>query len=170
MEIWDLFDSNRQPLFRTLQRGSKKNPGEFHMVVEVWTVDSAKNILVTLRDPSKEMYPDKWENTGGSALLGETSRQAAVRELQEETGIVATQEELTLLGTCQEDEAFFDTYILHRDIPANLLTMQVGETVDAKWVTLKQLDTMISDQTLALPVGRRLSYFRKQFQDFLEAL
>ena len=170
MEIWDLFDSNRQPLFRTLQRGSKKKPGEFHTVVEVWTIDRAKNILVTLRDPSKEMYPDKWENTGGSALSGETSLQAAVRELQEETGIIATQEELTLLGTCREDEAFFDIYILHRDIPANLLTMQAGETVDAKWVTLNQLDTMISDQTLALPVGRRLSYFRKQFQDFLETL
>lgn len=26
MEKWDLFDSNRQPLFRTHQRGIRKNP------------------------------------------------------------------------------------------------------------------------------------------------
>lgn len=51
------------------------------MVVEVWTVNSEKNILVTLRYASKEIYPNKWENSGGSALAGETSKQAAVREL-----------------------------------------------------------------------------------------
>lgn len=170
METWDLFDSNRQPLFRTHQRGQKKTPGEYHTVVEVWSVNSMKNIFVTLRDSSKEMYPDKWENTGGSALSGETSEQAAVRELMEETGIIAAQEELTLLGTCREDNEFYDIYILHRDIPIDHLTMQAGETTDAKWVTLDQLDAMVIDQTLALPVGRRLSFVRKEFQKYFDSL
>ena len=73
MELWDLYDSNRQPLFRTQLRNQLINPGEYHIDIEVWTVNSNKNLLVTLRDPNKENYPGKWENTGGSVLAGETS-------------------------------------------------------------------------------------------------
>lgn len=170
METWDLFDSNRQPLLRTRKRGLDKTPGEYHIVVEVWTVNSAKNILVTLRDSNKKLYPNKWENTGGSALAGETSRQGAVRELVEETGIVAQPEELTLLGTQQGDSAFYDIYILHRDIAIEQLTMQPGETTAAKWITLQQLETMIADQTLAYPIGVRFNHVKTAFLNFLDTL
>jgi len=168
METWDLFDSTRQPLFRTHRRGEKIPPGEYHTVIEVWTVDSNKNVLVTLRDPNKEEYPNKWENTGGSALAGESSKQAAVRELHEETGIIAAEDELSLLGTYKEPSAFIDIYLLRRDISISQLTMQEGETVAAKWVTLQQLDTMIDDETLALPTGKRLASVRKAFQKHLD--
>jgi len=146
------------------------NTGEYHIVVEVWTVDSDKNVLVTLRDPTKEEYPNKWENTGGSALAGETSRQAAVRELREETGIIAAEDELSFLGTCQEHSAFVDIYLLRRNIPISQLTMQEGETVDAKWVSIEQLDAMIRDESLALPTGKRLAEVRKIFQKHLDFL
>lgn len=170
METWDLFDSTRQPLLRTHRRGEKMNPGEYHIVVEIWTVDSNKNVLVTLRDPSKEKYPNKWENTGGSALAGETSKQAAVRELWEETGIIATEDDLSFLGTCQERTAFVDVYLLRRDIPISKLTMQEGETVDAKWVSIEQLETMIKDESLAFPTGKRLAAVKKSFEKHLSFL
>ena len=82
MESCDLFDEERNPLFRTRLRGTLCLPGEFHVVVYIWTVDSRGNILLTLRDSVKESYPDHWENTGGSVLAGETSIHAAVRELE----------------------------------------------------------------------------------------
>ena len=170
METWDLFDSERQPLLRTHLRGEQMNVGEYHIVVEIWTVDSNKNVLVTLRDPQKEEYPDKWENTGGSALSGEGSRQAAVRELFEETGIIAQEGELSLLGTVQEQSAFVDTYLLRRDICISKLTMQKGETVDAKWISLEQLNAMIEDESLALPTGKRLQTVRKTFLKYLDIL
>ena len=90
MELWDLFDAGRRPLVRTHPRGTPCAAGEYHIVVSVWTLDSRDNFLLTLRDPAKESYPNTWENTGGSALAGETSRAAAVRELAEETGILAS--------------------------------------------------------------------------------
>jgi 8-oxo-dGTP diphosphatase len=170
MELWDLYDSNRQPLHRTHQRGKIENPGEYHIVVEVWTVNSKKNVLITLRDPSKETYPDKWENTGGSAITRETSRQAAVRELFEETGIKEYEDDLTLLGTVQEESDFVDVYLLFHDAAISQLTMQQGETVAAKWVTIEQLDEMISNESLALPVGKRLNLVRDNFELCLESL
>lgn len=168
METWDVFDSERQPLRKTHQRGEAMNPGEYHTVVEIWTVDSNKHVLVTRRDPRKEEYPDKWENTGGSALSGETSRQAAVRELFEETGIIAREDELAYLGTDQEVSAFVDVYLLRRDMPLSELTMQEGETVDAKWISLEQLEAMIKDHSFALPLGRRLQKVRKDFLKHLD--
>jgi len=171
MERWDLYDSERRPLFRTHERGEKKNPEEYHTAVEVWTVNSKNDILVTLRDPQKEEYPDKWENTGGSALAGETSRQAAVRELMEETGISAAEDDFIFLGTNRDLQylEFVDIYLLRCDLPISELTMQAGETVAAKWITLAQLEAMIEDRSLALPIGRRFNYIKKDFLKHFDA-
>ena len=167
MERWDLYDQNRKPLNRTIVRGEKKQAGEYHTVVEVWTVNSNGEILVTLRDPRKKDYPDKWENTGGSALAGETSQTAAVRELYEETGIIATEDELILLGTYQEESEFVDIYLLKRDNLIEGIVLQVGETVDAKWITPETLDKMIRNFELALPTGLRFQHVRSEFERLL---
>lgn len=168
MEHWDLFDHARNPLGKTRQRGSAALAGEFHVVVSIWTVDSAGRILLTLRDSAKENYPDRWENTGGSALAGETSRQAAVRELMEETGIIATEDELILLGEQVARDSFVDHYLLRRDVPIGDVRLQAGETADAKWVTLTQLDEMIADLSLAKPIGEQFNEIRERFLLFLK--
>ena len=168
MEHWDLFDRARTPLGKTRLRGTPGNPGEYHIVVSVWTVDSAGNILLTLRDSAKESYPDRWENTGGSALAGETSRQAAVRELFEETGIAASEDELVLIGVQTARDSFVDHYLLRRDMPIAEIRLQYGETADAKWVTLAELDAMIADLSLAKPIGEQFSEIRERFLLFLK--
>lgn len=163
MEYWDLYDEYRNPLGRTHKRGDEMVKGEFHIVVEVWTVNSKKEILTTFRDSSKKDYPDKWECTGGSILSGESSKQGAVRELQEETGIAAKEDELILLGTYIEHSAFIDIYMLHRDAEIENLIMQEGETAGAKWNTVEEILTMINDKTLALPTGLRFKHVEDMF-------
>ncbi|NLI53433.1 MAG: NUDIX domain-containing protein [Clostridiales bacterium] len=168
MELWDLFDTDRRPLGKTHARGTPVNPGEYHIVVSIWTVDSKGNILLTLRAPSKESYPDRWENTGGSALAGETSRQAAIRELMEETGIAAIEDELILLGAQTARDSFVDHYLLRRDVDLRDVRLQPGETADAKWVELEELDAMIADLSLAKPIGEQFNEIRATFLLFLE--
>ena len=165
MEKWDLYDKDRKPLFRKHQRGKKLNAGEYHIVVQIWTVNSEGKILLTLRDSSKKDYPNKWENSGGSVLSGETSREGALRELEEETGIVAKEKDLMLLGTYREPHNFFDYYLLHHDIECIDLRLQVGETVDAKWVTLDELEKMIEDESLAIPIGKTYLRFKERIQE-----
>lgn len=168
MELWDLFDSRRTPLGRTRMRGAPSSAGEFHTVVPVWTLDSRGNFLLTLRAPEKESYPDTWENTGGSALAGETSLEAAVRELEEETGILAAQEELIFIGTESTRDSFVDHYLLRRDLSLREIRLQPNETVDAKWVSLPELDAMISDLTLAKPIGEQFNRIRGTLLLFLK--
>ena len=167
MELWDLYDVNRKLINKIHNRENPMIPGENHIVVDVWTVNSNCEVLLTLRHPDKKDYPDCWENTGGSILAGETSKQGAVRELFEETGITACEGELHILGTYKEPTAFVDSYVVRKDINISELTMQDGETVEAKWVTLKILDEMISDGSIAYPVSKRLAPVRKQFETFI---
>lgn len=168
MEYWDLYDLDRIPKGRTHLRGTPCLLGDYHIVVSIWTVDSHGNILLTLRDPLKESYPDHWENTGGSALAGETSLHAAVRELEEETGIVAAESVLRLIGTERTKDSFVDHYLLRRDLSLSDVRLQKGETTDAKWVTLSELDAMVADLTLAKPIGDQFMGIRDRFLLFLK--
>lgn len=54
MELWGPFDGERRPLYRARERGKPLAPGEYHALVSVWTLDSRKNMLPTLRDPCKD--------------------------------------------------------------------------------------------------------------------
>ncbi|WP_157824155.1 hypothetical protein [Planococcus sp. MB-3u-03] len=45
MEVWDLYDGERNPLGKKHIRGNKLQPGEFHIVVEVITLNADGRIL-----------------------------------------------------------------------------------------------------------------------------
>lgn len=138
--------------------------------MSVWVVDSRGNILLTLCDPQKESYPSRWENTGGSALAGETSLQATRRELDEEAGIVANETELILLGTQTTRDSFVDHYLLKKDVPLSATRLQAGEPADVKWVTMQEFEGMIEDFTLAKPIGDQFNGIRELFLAVLKKL
>lgn len=168
MELWDIYDDDRRPLGRTRARGEPLKKGENHIVVVIWTVNSRGEILVTLRHPEKKAYPNTWENTGGAVLSGETSRQGAVRELFEETGITAAEDDLLLVDVLKDKNAFFDMYMIKRDLEIGDLTMQEGETSEARWVTVERLVEMATDGTLAAPIARRFLAAREKFRRNME--
>ncbi len=163
-ERWDLFDRQRRPLGRTFPRGPSLPQGTYHLVVEVWTVDGHGHVLLTRRSPQKESWPGYWECTAGSALAGEESLTAILRELREETGIIARPEELTLMGTQWGAQAAFDTYLLVRDIPRSHLVLQREETCEARWVTLAEFGALLEAREIAEPMARRLQAYRQQLE------
>lgn len=61
MELWDLFDENRRPLNRRQSRLAPKVHGEYHLVAVICVVNSKHEILLTLRHPEKEKYPNLWK-------------------------------------------------------------------------------------------------------------
>ena len=123
MEILDIYDSNGNPTGRTHQRYTPLGPGEFCLAAAVIIYNSAGEILCTLRSPDKKLAPNQWESPGGSVLAGETSREGAVRELWEETGIPASADELRLLGRSKLRDVFLDVYALHKDSLSILLIL-----------------------------------------------
>ena len=77
----DVYDASRRRTGRVRRRGEAMKPGEYGLVVCVWVCDGAGHLLLTKRAPEKKSFPNTWENSGGSAWAGESSRQAIAREL-----------------------------------------------------------------------------------------
>lgn len=144
MEIWELVDSDGHPTGALYERGSKKPiPEGLHFrVVEVWTIIGDK-LLITQRHPSKWMGL-KWEVSGGGVVLGEKIREAAVRELFEETGIKAWQNEISELGVMKFGVAMVYSFVLRLDnVPP--LDFDSNEVVDYKIVTREEFEEMKDD-------------------------
>lgn len=159
-EYWDLYDEKRMPLGRTHKRGHPMEEGTYHQVVAIWAVDADGKLLITLRDQSKELYPGLWESTSGSAKSGESSVEAAQRELVEETGLYVPLEEITFLGSAQKAASFVDIFIVFLDEREPKVTLQQGETTAYRWLRLTELDQLIADGLFAFPLTYHFSYFR----------
>ena len=162
MEYWDLYDARLTPLRRTHRRGDPMAPGTYHLGVDVWIVNAKNEILLTLRAPEKDALPNEWENTCGSVLAGESALEGAMRELREETGIVAGPEDLRAFFYQRTRDVHLFTYLLRRDVPLSSLVFQPGETVDAMYVTPATLDDMVAQPFGARPAGERWPYVRER--------
>lgn len=156
MELWDVYDENRNPSGKTHVRGLPLGAGEYHVVSDVWTVNQKSEILLTRRHPDKP-YGLLWECTGGSVLAGETSVEGALRELSEEVGIHASKDELHLIHTICLKERFVDTYITRQNVTAEDLRLQTEEVVEAKFVAFDELMEMWR-QGIVVPKSRFLLY------------
>lgn len=77
--------------------------------------------------------------TPGARLGGGNQPAGHCRELREETGIRAGEEEFLLLESARGGESFFDFYFLIHPVPRSEIVLQPGETSDARWVTLDEL-------------------------------
>ena len=88
MELWDIYDIDRRRTGKTITRGEKLPDGGFHLVVHICVIGSDGRMLIQQRQPFKMGFSNLWDvTTGGSAVAGEDSRQAAHRELLEEIGL-----------------------------------------------------------------------------------
>ncbi len=142
MELNDIYDANRNRTGRVHRRGTPWRPGEYGLVVCVWVCDGEGKLLMTRRAPEKS-FAGTWENSGGAAQAGETSRQAIARELFEETGIRADEEEFFLMDTDRDRNCFYDFYCLRRKVPLREIRLLPGETDGVRWVTFRQVHEMI---------------------------
>ena len=153
-EYWDLYDADRKLLGRTIKRGEVFAEGEYYVCCEIWVQNSEGKFLMTQRHPDKKAG-GLWEFTGGGVLAGETTKQAAVREVQEELGIRIEESELTLLEVYQHKNYFMDIFVVKKDVNVSALTLQPEEVVDAKWVSHEELLHMIAEKQTVWSVGLR---------------
>ena len=153
MELNDIYDKDRNLTGRTHRRGTPWGKGEYGLVVCVWVYDGKGKVLLTRRAKEKS-FAGTWENSGGAVRAGEQSLQAIQRELREETGICATEEEFKLLATGRDRVCHYDFYCLQRstDTPIRL---QPGETDDYRWVTYDEVHEMIEKKQICKVIARQ---------------
>ena len=143
-EFWDVYDKKRHLTGRLVERGLPWEAEDYHLVVQIWIAIARGEWLISRRSPDK-YFPLKWEATGGSAVAGEDSFTAALREVREELGITLDPTRGRLLLTKRFDrpewtnQGFVDVYIFRHDCPIEDVVLQEGETCDAMWASTEQI-------------------------------
>ena len=159
MQEWnDIYDEYRNRTGRVHLRGTPWKPGEYGLTVCVWVYDGSGHFLLTRRAKGKS-FQGTWENTGGAAQAGETSRQAMARELFEETGIRAEESEFEFLGSDRDKCTFYDFYCLKRRISLKRIVLLPGETDAVMWAGYGKIHWMIRTKKICRIIA---SQFRRQ--------
>ena len=154
----DIYDENRNLTGRVHKRGTSWQADEYGLVVCVWVYDGEGRFLLTRRAKGKS-FAGTWENSGGAARAGETSRQAIARELFEETGIRAEEADFELFDTARDRNTFYDFYCLKRKVTLEDIVLLPGETDDVMWATYGKIHWMIRTGKICKIIGNQ---FRRQ--------
>lgn len=164
-EYWDLFDHNGN-FVRVMQKGKERIPNHlYHITVEIIPTDKAGHLLLTQRHWMKLRGAGDWEFPAGSALSGETAEAAAIRELQEETGLIA--QELFKIQETLIGKMLRVTFLAAiPDLKTASVILQDGETMDWRIVTLQEFYQMIAQGALS---SERLQVYGERFYSTLEA-
>ncbi len=124
--------------------------GLYHRLVRIMLEDDKGNVLLQHRSPTKDIYPNTWDNSvGGHVDAGEDYEQAAYRELREELGVEDVK--LTEIGS------FLDTHTWHglkmnrftkvyRAVVTGTPTSHEPDKIDAtRWFTVAEIKRLIKD-------------------------
>lgn len=137
-ELWDIYDENRNLTGRHHRRGDFLAPGEYHLVVHVWVRNSRGQFLITKRSPNKG-FPNLWETTGGSALAGDDSLTAALREMREETGLQLDPGRGERVLSYRGDDYFSDVWLFRQDFELKDVVLLEGETCDVMYADKEKI-------------------------------
>ena len=144
MEVFDLYDAQRQPTGKTMTRGTRTPDGFYRLVVHVCIFNSQGQMLIQQRQPFKEGWSNLWDITaGGSVICGETSQQGAHRELWEELGLDVDFSSTVPAFTVSFQGGFDDIYILNAEPEIAALRLQEEEVQAAAWADKTQILAMI---------------------------
>ena len=151
MEYFDLYDVNRQRTGRTLVRGTKVPAGCYRLVVHACIFGSDGRMLIQKRQPGKKGWSGMWDiSAGGSALAGDSSQQAASRELLEEIGIDYSLEGIRPAMTIYFDGGFNDIYTINMDVDIDKLSLQPTEVEQVRWATEEEILEMLKRKEFVL--------------------
>lgn len=149
MEYWDLYDEKRNKLNKVVQRGEKLQDDEYHIVVNAWIRNTKNEFLITQRAATKK-FAFMWECTGGSALNGESSLDAAIREVKEELGINVDKSTGKLIGStlrhypnCPD---IFDVWLFTSDVPIEEVRIQEEEVCKAMWASVDKIKELYNEK------------------------
>jgi len=160
VERYDVLDRDGNRTYENMPRDLVHGRGVLHPGVHVWITDGLR-VLMARRDAGKALMGGTWDIIAGHVAAGETTRNAGVREVREEAGLLATPDQLHFFGTSVTDMAVpawggahhrtrEDNYVWYRsDLYLGDVTPEDGSINTPTWVDLDQLEADMRSEARA---------------------
>ncbi|MBQ2048806.1 MAG: NUDIX hydrolase [Spirochaetales bacterium] len=164
MELWDIYDINKNRTGRTMVRNDwTMAEGDYYLsVLGVIRIPDGR-FLITRRAMDKAWAPGWWEIPGGGVKAGESSFQAVCREVLEETGVDVSHAEGGYRFCYHRENKgqnyIVDIYRFEMNITEADIRLQTDEDIDGRFATADEIKA-IADE------GKFLHYasIRKVFE------
>ncbi len=162
MELVDLYDIHHNKVDGVKEKKSLVK-GEFRLSSFIWVMNDKNEILIQQRLKTAKKAPNMWGTTAGGVISGETSLQGAKRELFEELGIVANEDDMRFIGSYMRVRDFVEIWLLKANVDIRDLKLQEDEVQDAKWVSISEFEKML-DQGIGIRSGYDI--FKSYYDDY----
>lgn len=158
-EMIDVLDENGIKTGEVLTRKEVHKKGIWHRVIVVAIIDDKNQVLMQQRSYNKDTNPGKWDvSVAGHISDGQTSIEAAIREVEEEVGIHLCNKDLQYIFTVKSESIpkenhiarhFYDFYIAKiNKIDIGAITLQESEVENAKLVNKEEFKYMIEHENM----------------------
>ena len=156
MEYFDIIDpATGLPTGQTISRTEAHATGTPHRTAHVWilrTVDGRQQVLLQKRSLAKDSFPGCYDtSSAGHIPAGSEPKESALRELSEELGIEASENELLPIGHFEiryerpfhghlfKDNEYANVYVLTRPVDISDITPQKEELDSVAWFDFEYL-------------------------------
>lgn len=149
-ELWDIVDEYGNKTGRLHERGTTMKKGEYHLSVSVWILNKKCEFLISKRTPT-QIASNMWETTGGSAIAGENSLEAALRETREELSLTLNPEnghiftKYTYPHSSGDGAAYFEVWVFVQEVDISTVVLLPTETCDVIWASKEKIKQYIED-------------------------
>jgi isopentenyldiphosphate isomerase len=148
-ELVDVLNPDGTPAGIRKPKAEVHREGDWHRSVHVWLFTPDRRVLLQRRSVRKENNPGLWDvSAAGHVSAGEEWSAAAIREVQEELGLLLSADELRHVATFREssvlnrgtyiEKEFHEIYVVTRSIDVATLVLQDGEADAVELVTMDE--------------------------------
>ena len=156
MEFFDVVTEDGRPTGETVSREQAHREGIPHRTVHVWLVREdgrgGHQILLQKRSREKDSYPGLYDtSSAGHIPAGDEPKPSALRELKEELGITAAEEQLVNIGRFRiqyekvfhgrlfRDNEVAEVYVYTEPVKTENLCLQASEVEEVRWFDLEEV-------------------------------
>ena len=169
MEYLDVVDENGNPTGEVVSRDTAHRDGVLHRTAHVWVVredDGKTEILLQKRSMSKESFPGLYDtSSAGHIPAWSEPLSSALRELEEELGIHATEAQLSYAGIFRiqyekvfhgklfRDNEVTKIYVYREPLEFENLSLQRDEVDEVRWFNLDDVwdEIQVSRERFCVP-------------------
>ena len=142
-EILEVVDAQGRVLGRATRGECHSDRSLLHRAVHVFVLDRQGRIFLQKRSMQKRIQPGRWDaSVGGHVDPGETPKQAAVREMDEELGIAGVELEL-LHEYVWRSEVESELVRTFRCVHEGPFTLKADEIDEGRFFSLDELRALV---------------------------